>query len=60
MNTYRACLKCVAPKRHPGCHETCPEYKKDKERHQSLKDRNRSLDIKDDVLKGYYFKRHKS
>jgi hypothetical protein len=20
------CKDCVAPKRHPGCHATCPEY----------------------------------
>lgn len=22
----KACAGCVAPKRHPGCHDHCPEY----------------------------------
>lgn len=59
MKTYYACLECVAPKRHPKCHETCPEYQKDKERQQSLKERNKSLRIKEDVMKGYYLNRRK-
>lgn len=28
---FESCMKCVAPKRRPGCHSTCEEYKKDKE-----------------------------
>lgn len=23
---FECCQKCVAPKRHPGCHDHCPEY----------------------------------
>lgn len=32
-----SCKGCVAPKRHPGCHSTCPEYLADKERHDKEK-----------------------
>ena len=28
---FECCMNCVAPKRHPGCHSTCEEYKKGKE-----------------------------
>ena len=24
--SFECCRHCVAPKRHPGCHATCPEY----------------------------------
>lgn len=30
MATFKCCHKCVAPKRHPGCHADCPDYAKDK------------------------------
>ncbi len=23
---FECCRYCVAPKRHPGCHSTCPDY----------------------------------
>ena len=25
-NYFEECQKCVPPKRHPGCHGTCPDY----------------------------------
>ena len=28
------CKDCVAPKRHPGCHDYCKEYLKEKEEHE--------------------------
>ncbi len=31
------CKDCIAPKRHPGCHSTCPEYLKAKEEWEELK-----------------------
>lgn len=31
------CYGCVAPKRHPGCHGSCPEYLADKAKHDRLK-----------------------
>ena len=27
------CYGCVAPKRHPGCHDHCPEYIEQKAKH---------------------------
>lgn len=27
------CKDCVAPKRYPGCHDHCPEYLAQKEKH---------------------------
>ena len=27
MNPFECCHFCVPPKRHTGCHSTCPEYK---------------------------------
>ena len=31
----RCCHGCVAPKRHPGCHGTCPEYMSEKAKHDA-------------------------
>ena len=31
----RCCNGCMAPKRHPGCHGTCPEYLKEKAEHEA-------------------------
>ena len=31
----RCCNGCMAPKRHPGCHGTCPEYLKEKAEHDA-------------------------
>ena len=31
------CYKCVAPKRHPGCHDKCKEYLKEKAKHEEEK-----------------------
>lgn len=31
------CKGCVAPKRNPGCHGTCPEYIEQKAEHDRLK-----------------------
>lgn len=29
----KCCYGCVAPKRYPGCHGTCPEYLAEKAKH---------------------------
>lgn len=34
---FKACRKCVAPKRHPGCHEHCEEYAADKAAYEAVK-----------------------
>lgn len=31
----RCCTNCVPPKRHSGCHGTCPEYTKEKAEHEA-------------------------
>lgn len=38
----KSCYGCVAPKRHPGCHDHCPEYlaekaESDKQREKRFK-----------------------
>ena len=32
-----SCKDCVAPKRHPGCHDRCPEYLAEKEQYEKRK-----------------------
>ena len=34
---FTCCRYCVAPKRHPGCHGTCPEYIKQREEYEQFK-----------------------
>lgn len=33
----RSCHGCTQPKRHPGCHSTCPDYARDDAEHQERK-----------------------
>jgi hypothetical protein len=43
------CEECVAPKRYPGCHDECPEYKTAKaEAFEKEK-----LKYKDNLINGY-------
>lgn len=35
----KCCAGCVPPKRHSGCHSTCPDYKKDKAQYEAQKER---------------------
>lgn len=45
--TIDSCHYCVAPKRHPGCHDTCPEYQKAKAEHEARKaaaDKKRAIE----------------
>lgn len=37
MTAIKCCKGCVAPKRYPGCHDRCPEYKKDKAEYEARK-----------------------
>ncbi len=36
-NIINCCHGCVAPKRHPGCHSTCPEYLKQRAEYDERK-----------------------
>lgn len=47
-HTIKCCQYCVAPKRHPGCHGTCPEYLKEKAEHEERK----ASDYKQRKVKG--------
>ena len=47
MAVITCCKGCVAPKRHPGCHSSCPEYLAQKAEYDRLKaenDRKKSID----------------
>ena len=33
-----SCKDCVAPKRHPGCHDKCPEYQEQKAKNDAVKE----------------------
>ena len=46
----RSCYGCVAPKRHPGCHASCPEYAKDDAEHQARKEQERQERYIDSIL----------
>ena len=34
---FKACQKCVAPKRHPRCHDHCEEYAAEKAAYEEIK-----------------------
>ena len=36
-----SCKDCVAPKRHPGCHGSCPEYLEQKAKKEAIKEAER-------------------
>lgn len=45
---FKSCMNCVAPKRHPGCHASCPEYIAERAEYDRLKeiaDRERDVGI---------------
>ena len=33
----KCCIGCVIPKRYPGCHDHCEEYRREKEAHDRRK-----------------------
>lgn len=36
-----SCKDCTAPKRHPGCHDKCPEYLEQRAKHDEIKEAER-------------------
>lgn len=48
------CKGCVAPKRYPGCHASCEEYRADKAEHDRIKAQN---DRVRDIRIGIYLDR---
>lgn len=49
-----SCMYCVAPKRHPGCHGSCPEYLADKAKHDREK---AEMDKQRAIINGIYEQR---
>ena len=39
MNYFECCMKCVAPKRYPGCSGPCPDYKEARAKYDADKAR---------------------
>ena len=38
MTSFQSCKGCVAPKRYPGCHAVCAEYRYAKAAYESRKE----------------------
>lgn len=47
----KCCIPCVPPKRHPGCHDHCPEYAEERAEHDEKK---AAEDKKKAVRQGIY------
>ena len=43
----KCCIKCVPPKRHPACHDTCKEYQDEKREYDREKMELRDLRYKE-------------
>jgi hypothetical protein len=39
--TYECCHKCKPPKRHGGCHATCPDYEKAAAENAAVREKRR-------------------
>lgn len=50
-STIKCCYKCVPPKRHLGCHETCEEYLKEKEEWNKKKEEITKIKTRDRYFK---------
>lgn len=64
----KCCYGCVAPKRYPGCHGQCPEYKAERAEYDRLKaihDREQQVNTAiyssrtEKVTKAFKDRRHK-
>lgn len=54
MMPIKCCKDCVAPKRHPGCHDHCPEYNKENAENKA---RKAILDKEKSISLGIYFQK---
>ena len=62
-SVIHCCMGCVAPKRYPGCHDHCPEYrgeKADYEARKAIADAQKSINngLDSQTIKAVY-KAHK-
>lgn len=53
MANFKACIKCVAPKRHPGCQDTCPEHQGEKQDYENKKALIRQAKQKEKSMNDY-------
>lgn len=44
MSFFECCHICKAPKRYPGCHSKCPEYKEQKAKWEAYRELQRAKD----------------
>ena len=52
MFKFECCIECVAPKRHPACHGSCPEYIEKRAEYNRLKDKaDRETRVKQSIYK---------
>lgn len=50
MSLINCCHHCVAPKRHPGCHDSCSDYSAEKELHNQRKEADaKRRKVKNDI-----------
>lgn len=54
IQKIKCCEHCVPPKRHPGCHAECQEYKHDKAEYEELKAEIRSEKQKAQMTEAYF------
>lgn len=67
LTGIRCCKGCVPPKRHIGCHSTCPEYSEEREEFDKTKEQIRIGRLETPKITTYdydeielsRFKRHK-
>ena len=54
------CKNCVPPKRTPGCHSTCEDYKKWSEEHKKEKELSKAyIESMNDIISSYYGRKRK-
>lgn len=51
----KCCKDCVAPKRHPGCHDTCEDYKKEIAEYKANEQRKKEFIKNNPYITNYDF-----
>ena len=50
MGMFKCCHPCVPPKRHPGCHDHCPDYAAEKAENDRCKEADaKRRKVKNDI-----------
>ena len=53
MGFFEECHKCKPPKRKPGCHSTCPDYKRNKAKYDEFTEKDKLRRELDQYNKSY-------